>query len=209
TLSEHFEGAGATILEHACRLGLEGIVSKLSTSTYRSGRTKSWLKAKCTEGAEFAVIGYVPSTVQRRAVGSLVVAAAARSGSLRYAGRVGSGFSSATSEDLWHRLEPLRVAGPPLDTAPPTDVRRDVRWVRPALVVEVEYRGWTADGIVRHAVFKGVRPDKETADVIQPSRAAKTKTKANTKAGTKTATSLPVRLTHPDRVLWPAVGTTK
>jgi bifunctional non-homologous end joining protein LigD len=198
-LSEHFEGGGASILEHACRLGLEGIVSKLKTGTYRSGRTKSWIKAKCAEGHELAIIGYLPSTTQRRAIGSLVVAAAAPNGNLRYVGRVGSGYSSAVAEDLWRRLEALRVPVPPVNEPPPADARRNVRWVRPALMAEVELRGWTADGIVRHAVFKGLRPDKEAADVIKPKRATKAKPSA----------PLPVALTHPDRVLWPAVGVTK
>ena len=66
--------------------------------------------------------------------------------------------------------EPMRIAAPPLDAPPPADVRRNVRWVKPALVAEVELRGWTADGIVRHAVFKGLRPEKDTADVVQPKR---------------------------------------
>jgi bifunctional non-homologous end joining protein LigD len=199
TLSEHFEGRGATVFEHACRLGLEGIVSKLKTGTYRSGRAKSWLKTKCAEGCELAIVGYVPSTTQRRAIGSLVVAATETKGNLRYAGRVGSGYSSALAEDLWRRLEPLRIATPPLDHPPPSDVRRNVRWVRPALVAEVELRGWTADGIVRHAVFKGLRPEKDTADVVRTKTAAKR----------RSAPDLPVALTHPDRVLWPSVGVTK
>jgi bifunctional non-homologous end joining protein LigD len=187
------------VFEHACRLGLEGVVSKLKTGTYRSGRSKSWLKSKCAEGYELAIIGYVPSTTQRRAIGSLVVAAAEPNGNLRYAGRVGSGYSSAIAEDLWRRLEPLRIAAPPLDQPPPADVRRNVRWVRPALVAEVEFRGWTTDGIVRHSVFKGLRPEKDTADVVRPKPAAKA----------KSAPALPVALTHPDRMLWPSVGVTK
>ncbi|MBO0764138.1 MAG: DNA ligase D [Hyphomicrobiaceae bacterium] len=199
TYSEHFEGRGATVFEHACRLGLEGIVSKLKTGTYRAGRAKSWLKTKCSLTHELAVIGYLNSTTQRRAIGSLVLAAAERKGNLRYAGRVGSGYSSAVAEDLWRRLEPLRIAAPPLAQPPPADVRRNVRWVKPALVAEVEFRGWTADGIVRHAVFKGLRPEKDTADVVRPKPAAKS----------KGAPTLPVALTHPDRVLWPSAGVTK
>jgi bifunctional non-homologous end joining protein LigD len=128
-----------------------------------------------------------------------VVAAAAPKGNLRYAGRVGSGYSSRVAEELWRRLEGLRVPVPQLEQPPPADVRRNVRWVRPALVAEVELRGWTADGIVRHAVFKGLRPDKEAADVIEPKPAPKT----------RPASPLPVALTHPDRVLWPAAGITK
>ncbi len=200
TYCEHFTGGGATILEHACRLGLEGIVSKLKTSTYRSGRTRSWTKSKCAESCELAIIGYVPSTTQRRAIGSLVLAGADTKGNLQYVGRVGSGYSSRLAEELWQKLEGLRVPVPPVGEPPPADSRRNVRWVRPALVAAVEIRGWTADGIVRHAVFKGLRPDKETADVITPKRAP---------AKAKAAPPLPVTLTHPDRVLWPAVGVTK
>jgi bifunctional non-homologous end joining protein LigD len=199
TYSEHFTERGDTVFEHACRLGLEGTVSKLKTAAYRSGRAKSWFKSKCADAHEFAIIGYVPSTTQRRAIGSLVLATAEAKGNLRYAGRVGSGYSSALAEDLWRRLESLRVAAPPLAEPPPADARRNVRWVRPALVAAVEFRGWTADGIVRHSVFKGLRTDKEAADVIESRRPAKA----------KTAPPLPVALTHPDRVLWPAAGVTK
>ena len=92
-VSEHFAERGDVVLAHACRMGLEGIVSKLARAPYRSGRSKSWLKAKCVEGSEFVIIGYVPSTTQRRAVGSLVLATkGAGKGKLAYAGRVGSGY---------------------------------------------------------------------------------------------------------------------
>ena len=196
--SEHFGERGDTILAHACRMGLEGIVSKLKDSRYRAGRSKAWLKTKCVEGGEFVIIGYVPSTTQRRAIGSLVLGYY-RKGKLEYAGRVGSGYSSRVAEDLWRRLEAIRVDGPPLEKAPPADVRRNVRWTKPSLVADVEIRGWTADNIVRQAVFKGLRQDKPAADVVQERSTVKA-------AATP---ELPVRLTHPDRVLWPDVGVTK
>ena len=198
TYSEHFTGRGDVVFTHACRLGLEGIVSKLTTAPYRSGRSPSWLKSKCVDGHELVIIGYVPSTTQRRAVGSLVVGHHAK-GKLVYAGRVGSGFSSRAAEDLWQRLDGLRVPAPPLERPPPAESRRNVRWVKPTLVADVEFRGWTADGIVRHAVFKGLRADKEAADVAREAPAVKA----------KAATELPVKLTHPDRMLWPDVGITK
>jgi bifunctional non-homologous end joining protein LigD len=207
-LSEHFVERGDVVLRHACRMSLEGIISKLASAPYRSGRGKAWLKSKCIASDELVVIGYVPSTTQRRVVGSLVLGYFAK-GRLVYAGRVGSGFSAAVAEDLWRRLEAIRIA-PALDTAPPAEVRRNVRWVKPQLVAEVEMSGWTADNIVRHAVFKGLRQDKEAADVAPERPAVKAKLKAKAaKTEAKAAPALPVPLTHPDRVLWADVGVTK
>ena len=198
TCSEHFEERGEVVFDHACRLGLEGIVSKLKTAPYRPGRSKSWLKMKSVDDHEFVIIGYVPSTTQRKVVGALAVGHYVK-GKLVYAGRVGSGFSNKVAEDLWRRLEAMRIHAPPLDAALPPDSRRNVRWVKPALVADVEIRGWTADGIARHAVFKGLRQDKEPADVVREAPAVKA----------KTAPALPLKLTHPDRVLWPDAGVTK
>jgi len=200
--SEHFAERGDVVLKHACRLGLEGIVSKLASAPYRSGRSKAWLKSKCVDSDEFIVIGYVPSTTQRRVIGSLALGYFDK-GKLVYTGRVGSGFSTRTAEDLWRRLEDLRVVGAPLDQALPADARRNVRWTKPSLVAEVEFRGWTADGIIRHAVFKGLRHDKQASDVAPERPAMKTKGPAAASA------ALPIPLTHPDRVLWPDVGVTK
>ena len=90
------------------------------TAPYRSGRSKSWLKTKCVDGHEFVIIGYVPSTTQRKVVGSLVVGHHDK-GKLVYAGRVGSGFSSKVAEDLWRRLEEIRTDSPPLDKALPAE----------------------------------------------------------------------------------------
>ena len=197
-LSEHFTERGDIVLKHACRLSLEGIVSKLASATYRSGRTKAWLKSKCIDSGEFVVIGYVPSTTQRRTVGSLVLGTLAK-GQLVYAGRVGSGFSTATADDLWRRLETIRIDAPDLAVLPPPEMRRNVRWAKPLLVAEVEMRGWTADGILRHAVFKGLRLDRQAADVAPEKPAGRP----------KAVSAPPVQLTHPDRVLWPDVGVTK
>jgi bifunctional non-homologous end joining protein LigD len=208
-LSEHFTEKGNVVLRHACRLSLEGIVSKLASAPYHSGRSKAWLKSKCTDSDEFVVIGYVPSTTQRRTVSSLVLGYFAK-GELVYAGRVGSGFSASVADDLWRRLDAVRVAAPALDRLPPAEARRNVRWVKPQLVAEVEMRGWTADGILRHAVFKGLRQDKEAAEVAPETPIAKPPKAASAKAPNAGSAPAPaVPLTHPDRVLWPDVGVTK
>ncbi len=202
--SEHFAGPGDVVLKHACRLGLEGIVSKLATAPYRAGRSKAWLKSKCTDSQELIIVGYVPSTTQRRAIGSLALGYYDK-GRLIYAGRVGSGFSSAVAEQLWQKLDGLRVAEPALATPPPAEARRNVRWTKPHLVAEVEFRGWTADNIVRHAVFKGLRQDKRAPEITREAKAV-TKVANDAAHGSK---ALAVALTHPDRVLWPDAGVTK
>jgi bifunctional non-homologous end joining protein LigD len=196
---EHFEEDGDLLLKHACRLGLEGVVSKVRTAPYRSGRGSLWLKSKCAQRQEFVIVGYLPSTTSRRMVGSLVVGYY-REDRLAYAGRVGSGFSETTARDLWERLDLLRVTEPPVSGVPPELTRR-VRWVRPCLVAEVEYGSWTAGNVLRQAVFKGVRDDK-------PARENVVREEADAAVA---APSVPesVPLTHPDRVYWPDVGITK
>ena len=208
--SEHFTERGDVVLRHACRLSLEGIVSKLGNAPYRSGRSKSWLKSKCVDSDEFVIVGYVPSTTQRRMIGALALGYHDK-GRLIYAGRVGSGFSTAVAEDLWQLLETLRTDAPPLAVPPPAEARRNVRWVKPSLVAEVELRGWTADGILRHSVFKGLRQDKRAAEVApeKPVMKARSRKPSAKPAPAVGASPLPVPLTHPDRVLWPDAGVTK
>ena len=101
-LATHLEQDGEAMVRHACRLGLEGIVSKRKDMPYRAGRGSHWLKTKCTQRQEFVIAGYVPSSTSRKAVGSLVMGVY-DDGSLVHVGRVGTGFTEALASSLWAR----------------------------------------------------------------------------------------------------------
>src|SRR5947209_3587439 len=165
--SEHFQGDGQAVLSAACQFRLEGIVSKRLDAPYRSGRSESFIKIKCSNAQELVVGGYSPSTALPRAIGALVVGYY-DDGRLIYAGRVGTGYTQTLARDLWKRLHPLETSAPPFDQIPRVEARRsDVRWVEPRTVIEAQLRGWTADGLVRQAAFKGVREDKSPREVVR------------------------------------------
>ena len=198
-LSEHFAESGELVLHHACRLGLEGVVSKLRDSPYRSGRGKAWLKSKCSQRQEFVIGGYVPSTATRQSIGSLALGVY-DGDALRHVGRVGTGFSASVARDLYARLSPMRIGASPFAGRLSALEARDVRFVRPELVAEVDFHAWTADGLLRHAAFRALREDKPARAIVRETRTSK-------------EDSMPQRrnvpLTHPDRVYWPDRGVTK
>jgi bifunctional non-homologous end joining protein LigD len=160
-------------------MGLEGIIAKRKDAPYLSTRSTSWLKVKCTERQEFVVIGFVDRTNTKTDIGSLMLGYY-ESGELRYAGSVGTGWDARTSSDLHKRLVKLEIDKPALDpdgVKPGRWSKRrtgNERWVKPELVVEVEFAEWTPDGHVRHASFQGVRTDKAAKDVTRekPARPA-------------------------------------
>lgn len=196
--SDHFTERGELVLRHACRLSLEGVVSKLRDAPYRSGRGKGWVKAKCSARQEFVVAGYVPSSVSRRAIGSLVLGVYDKD-ELHHVGRVGTGFSAKMAEDLMKRLDRIKSPTSPFAERLTAEEARQVRYARPELVAEVEFRAWTADGNLRHASFRGLREDKPSREIIREGT-----TMATQKLQRRT-----IKLTHPDRLYWPDAGVTK
>ena len=196
--SEHFEESGDLVLRHACRLSLEGVISKDRDAPYRSGRGKTWIKSKCAERQEFVVAGFAPSTTSRNAIGSLLLGYH-ENGRLLPAGRVGTGFSNRIAGTLFARLEGMRQDRSPFARKLSAEEARDVRFVRPELVAEIEFRAWTAEGRIRHASFRGLREDRLAKEVIRETGAAAPAEKPRP----------PVRLTHPDRLYWPEAGVTK
>lgn len=149
-------------------LQLEGIVVKASGSRYRPGiRSGDWLKIKHTRTQEVVIAGIRPGKGNRAGTfGSLLLAVPDADGALRYVGRVGTGFDDRMLRDLLERLTPLRVDENPLKGVPAPDAR-DALWLRPELVGEVEFGEWTSDGSLRHARWRGLRPDKTVSDVVR------------------------------------------
>jgi bifunctional non-homologous end joining protein LigD len=198
---DHFPAPGDAVLASACRLSMEGIVSKRRDAPYLAGRGETWTKAKCRGRDEFVVGGFTRGQ-RGHGLGALL-AGAWRGGRLAYLGRIGTGFSSDPAADLLRRLAKLRRRDSPFTGAQPAKLA-DVVWAEPELVVEVAHGGWTDDGLMRHASFQGLREDKPADQVTPPQEPEAAPPRRKPASRTKPAPGL----SHPDRVLWPATDDT-
>ena len=200
--SEHFIEPGQTMLRHACRMGLEGVVSKRAEAPYRSGRGRDWIKSKCTQRQEFVIAGYVPSKASRNQLGSLVLGYH-EDDELKPAGRVGTGFTRSSVAALKKKLDAIAAKASPFrgDAAR----ERGIVWVRPELVAEIAFGSWTASKTLRHSAFLGLREDKPAEEVVEEKPVKAAAKKARRKAGPETT----VTLSNPDKPLWLDIGFTK
>ncbi|MGR4866227.1 DNA ligase D [Caulobacter sp. LARHSG274] len=206
---DHFETAGDAVLLSACKLELEGIISKRLDAPYRSGRGETWTKAKCRAGHEVVIGGYTTTGAAFRSL----IAGVMRDGKLVHVGRIGTGFGRDKVARLLPRLKALETDRSPFEGQGAPRKAANVHWVKPQLVAEIEYAGFTGDGAIRQAAFKGLREDKPAAEVEAEvpaaaetaQLAAPTPRKAAATAKTDSVV-LGVVISKPDKALWPDAG---
>ena len=257
--SDDFDESATSLLHSACQMQMEGLIGKRVGSPYRSTRSQDWIKLKCQHRQEFVVVGYTDPKGSRSGFGALLLGLHdADSGELRYAGKVGTGFSEATLGTILARLKPLATRAKAVVNPPTGAEARGVHWLKPELLAEVAYAQMTREGSVRHSVFHGLREDKPAKDIVEetavpsakakPAKAAskaetpataenakpaakadkakpaakaekagpaatlgkpKPAARKSTRAKTSSTDANQIRITHPERIIDAASGTTK
>ncbi|MET4029976.1 bifunctional non-homologous end joining protein LigD [Bradyrhizobium sp. JR7.2] len=209
---EHFESSGDAVLQSACKLELEGVVSKKLDAPYRSGRTESWTKAKCRAGHEVVIGGWKTTNGKFRSL----MAGVHRGDHLAFVGMVGTGFGADTVKRIMPSLKAMEARQSPFGGKNAPKKTRDVHWLKPELVAEIEFAGFTADGNIRQAAFKGLRQDKPAEEVevetpadtelAKPSARKRAVPKAGKRKDAGTAEVMGVVISKPDKELWPDGG---
>lgn len=202
--SDHHSSDGTEMITNACQLGLEGIISKRADASYSGTRNRDWLKVKCIKRQEFVILGYTDSTAGSGLIGALHLGYY-KGKKLHYAGKVGTGFTNASSRSTYKILSNL-----PKHSVPdivPRDAMRGSHWIEPDQLAEVSFAMWTDEGRIRHASFHALRSDKSAKDVTieKPKPAPKAKTKSKTKSNDV----LGVTISHPERIVFEPLGVTK
>jgi bifunctional non-homologous end joining protein LigD len=210
---DHIVGRGEEMFKEVCKLGGEGIISKKASATYSGTRSGNWLKIKCIQRQEFVIIGWSESD-KRIGFRSLLLAAK-ENRKLAYVGKVGTGFSARSIEDLVKLMKPLAVDEAPVEV--PRADRKGAHWIKPRLVAEVQFSEFTDEGILRHPSFMGLREDKPPSQVVvetakhseSVTKKAKTKATEAKRAKRSTAEDLGIEISSPERVIFPELGLTK
>lgn len=214
----------------ACKMGLEGIIAKRKDSHYLSRRSTTWLKLKCGHRQEFVIGGYTEPQGSRKGIGALLLGIHDAHGALRYAGKVGTGFSTRSLQDIFQRLQTLHSDKSPFVEGTPAEKKR--HWVQPTLLAEVSFAQWTSSGRIRHAVFHGLRNDKPAKAITRETNMSATKSKSGStstakkttagkngqarrgdavkQASTATKSRLgQLKVTHPERIIDASTDTSK
>jgi bifunctional non-homologous end joining protein LigD len=208
-LCEHIEADADVVFRKACELGAEGIVSKLKSAPYTSGRGSTWLKRKGARKQEFVIGGFTPVARTGRGIGALLLGYYDDQGRLIYAGRTGTGFSQELERTLRVRLDALAQKTAPFAELP-REARENATWVKPELVAQVAFAAWTKDNLIRQSSFKSLREDKSPTEVVRECAAfgadPATEVRPIKESG---ALGFALALTNPNKVLDEVSGTTK